>query len=314
MRLSSLVVAAFLIVPLALFAQHGGGGGGGSSGGGGGHSGGGSSGGSSSSHASSGGGGGHSHGGGSSHAGSSHGSVGSSRAGSAKSPSHSSAHAPYAPAGGKRQPAPTWTQNKGNRAAAASARPEKRGFFSFLRHPFGRPKPKPADPDLRPRVCLDGPCKPTAPKPVEPKLMESDLRHRVCLNGPCAPCAPGEARNKDGACAAVPSNNGQCQSGQFWNGSACAAAPQCQPGEIWNGGACTVNAIQCAGFNSRAAALANEIRGVKAQMQMSCLGNATAQDCDALQQQYDGAVSRYRMLQNEAPIACRALLADPASF
>jgi hypothetical protein len=60
--------------------------------------------------------------------------------------------------------------------------------------------------------------------------------------------------------------------------------------------------------------LANEIRMAKSQMQTACSGNAPASDCDARKQEYDGAVTRYRMLQNEAPVTCRTLLADPLSF
>jgi hypothetical protein len=82
---------------------------------------------------------------------------------------------------------------------------------------------------------------------------------------------------------------------------------------VWNGNACVVS-IECASFTSRAAALANEIRADKDQMQMACSGNSLGQDCEGSREQYDGAVSRYRMLQNEAPIACRAQLRDPLSF
>jgi len=60
--------------------------------------------------------------------------------------------------------------------------------------------------------------------------------------------------------------------------------------------------------------LGSEIRGLKSQMQTACSGNSTAQDCGELKLQYEGAVTRYRMLQNEAPIECRARLLDPLSF
>jgi len=197
------------------------------------------------------------------------------------------------------------------------AQPERRGFFSFLRHPFSRPKPKPIepDPDLRHRVCLKGNC-PEPPKPVEP-----DLRHRVCLQGPCAPCPPGEVRGKNGVCGGTTTQSAyrntyldQCEYGGLWNVAGCGLRRHCPPGEIWNGSVCIPEEDDCAGFISRAETLANQIRGVKSRMQMDCSGNPPAQDCDELKQQYDGAVMRYRMLQNEAPIACRTRLQDPLSF
>jgi hypothetical protein len=141
MRLPTFCLAAILTFCSSAFAQHatvssGGGGGGASissgshtsfSGGGGGFSG-------SSS-------GGHSSATTGSHGSStSHGSAGSSR-GLAKS-------APFS-----------------SQSLAAKTQ-EKRGFFSFLRHPFKKPQPK-----------------------LEPV---ADLHHRICFQGPCLSCPQGE--------------------------------------------------------------------------------------------------------------------------
>jgi len=70
----------------------------------------------------------------------------------------------------------------------------------------------------------------------------------------------------------------------------------------------------CATIDARAASLANEVRGARAQMQNACSNNSSGQECGALKQSYDGAVERYRMLLNEAPVNCRGTLADPISL
>jgi hypothetical protein len=177
-----LAFAVILFFSSNTVAQHSGGGGssGGSSSGSGG--GGGSHGGGSSSSGSSG--GGHSSGGSSSH-GSSGGSGGhSSSSGSPSShvgPSHSSGAHPV------REP------NSGMRSKTV---PEKRGFFSMLRHPFRKPQPEP-----------------------EPKLMV-DLRLPICFRGPCKVCPTGLARGGGcgGAVVARYAHNA-CDTGR--NGSAC---------------------------------------------------------------------------------------------
>ena len=308
MRLSSLVIASFLIVPLTLYAQHTSGGGGSSPGGsssggssassgsGGGHAGGGSSSASAGgSHVSSGGGSPHALSPGSSpHSpgASSHGSSATSKS-SAPSSSVVSANLPSSRPGAK-PPVSKGAQDVAQRMhekgsqPAKTPQPAKRGFFSFLRHPFHRQKPKP---------------------------VESELRPPVCVKGKCPPCPPGETRGKNGACAAAIAQNSfvaECPHGESLIGTGCVQTDRCPPGEIWNGSVCI--APECPSFTSRAAMLANEIRMAKSQMQTACSGNAPASDCDARKQEYDGAVTRYRMLQNEAPVTCRTLLADPLSF
>ncbi len=88
---------------------------------------------------------------------------------------------------GNREPRMNWQ--------AHPAPPERRGFFSFLRHPFRHPDRK-------------GP--PTG-----------DLRHPVCLRGPCQVCPNGQVGTK-GGCVAVAIQQQQrdyCSTLGVWNGS-----------------------------------------------------------------------------------------------
>jgi hypothetical protein len=330
MRLSSVIVAMALFVSPAVLAQHSSSGGSSSSSGssGGSHgSSGGSSSGASSSHGSSSGSSG-------SHSASSHASSGSGGSGSHSSGSGSHsvtgtrASFPPSRSGADsssadhprtiREPGAKPLQPKENAVSASkTSQPEKRGFLSFLRHPFHRHDPKRADPDLRRPVCKGGDCKQPRPKPPEPvpAPVESELRHPVCKGKACQ-CPPGETAGKNGGCVATPTNNpAACPAGEYQNGGVCTASTQqCQPNEYWNGTACAVHQTQCAGIDARAAALANEVRAAKMQMQNACSRNSSELDCGSLKLNYDGAVERYRMLLNEAPANCRGTIADPLSL
>jgi hypothetical protein len=178
---------------------------------------------------------------------------------------------------GKRDPLPA------NKLAPTkeSAAPEKKGFW----HHFRKRKPQ----------------EKAETKPPVP-----------CWKGPCAICPPGEFRNGRGMCGSVIAAN-QCAPGQFWNGSACAVSATCQPGTFWDGGFCTA-ATDCAFYNSRAAVLANELRGIKSDQEGACSQNPGGQQCSELTTQHDGALSRYRMLLNERPATCRVMLPDPSSL
>ena len=174
---------------------------------------------------------------------------------------------------------------------------------------------KAAEPDLRRRICADGPCKETPPQPAP---AESDLRKRICKDGPCVECPPGQAAGKNGTCtAAIPRQaytRDQCAANETWNGSACVATDSCQPNQYWNGVQCVTRNDDCASMTARAATLANEIRGIKADIQSACSSNPSGQQCTNAKQSYDGAILRYRMLMNEAPVACRSMLPDPLSI
>jgi len=176
MRLSILVVAVVLFSGSIVFAQHSGGGssgggGGSSSGGGGSHGGssGGSSGGYSGGHSggsSGGSGSSHSSGGSSSHASGGNGSRGHS-SGGRSSGSGSSSHSGSSRTtinGSRSQSGHSSHEANSNLRAKTGA---KTSFFSFLRHPFEKPKPAP-------KIKPDG-----------------DLRRRFCIHGSCAVCPAG---------------------------------------------------------------------------------------------------------------------------
>jgi len=229
MRLSSLCLAArfflaisvtFLLSP-AMFAQHSSGsGGGGSSGGGGGHSSGGSSGGGGSygsasggSHSSAGSSSGYSSGGRS--GGGSGGSGGHvSSGGGSTGSSGSAARGSWLVTSNGRTyglDKETGRQVKDMAKAGKSmdeirdflrsrieARPptlvqEKRGFISFLRHPFRRPEPR------------------------------ADLRRKICLNGRCTVCPAGRVHFGDGCGEDFTRDriNNFCSRWGLWNSSAC---------------------------------------------------------------------------------------------
>jgi hypothetical protein len=214
MRLSSLSIAAVLLLSVVTFAQHssGGGGGGssssgssgGSSGGGGGSHGGGSSGGSSGS------GGGHSSSGSASSS-SAHSSGGSSSHGSS---GHSSIATPAPTHPGVNNSRPVSNSHTNHErsvrepitgARVKTEMPAKRSFFGFLRHPFRRPLPNPQP----------------QPKPV------ADLRRPVCLRGPCTVCPPGQAHA--GGCGGalyIRHHHAHCTSGEIWNGGECLLQTQ----------------------------------------------------------------------------------------
>lgn len=163
------------------------------------------------------------------------------------------------------------------------ATPPKRSFFSRLRHPF---KPKPTT--------------------------TAALHPAPCRRAPCPVCPPGEKRNGKGVCVAVAANN-SCQGGLVWNGGACAPTA-CQAGTFWNGISCVADASQCASFDSRAAMLANEMRGTKSEMDRACMQDPFGQRCRELTMEHDGQLLRYRGLMNEAPVHCRMTMPDPLSL
>jgi hypothetical protein len=184
---------------------------------------------------------------------------------------------------------------------------------------------KPAEPDLRRRMCEGGPCKEPAPTPAPP---ESDLRRRVCLNGPCT-CPAGETSTKQGCVATVVQNpTQQCAVGQAWNGLSCVASAQCPAGQYWNGASCQPSQCpageywdgircsigSCTSINGRAELAIAEIRSLRSRTQQACSQNSSAQDCTDLKTELAGAIQRYEMLLNEATPACRTNLPNSYSL
>jgi hypothetical protein len=173
MRLSGLVVAAVLFVSTTLIAHTSGAGGSGGFA---------SSGGSSSSSASH---GGYS-GGFSSSSSSSSSSVHSGGSASSHNSSNSVSHVTSTSAGTSHSSPSTKLSS-----TKESAAPEKRGFFSSLRHPFRKPAPVKTAEFLRPPPCL---------------------------KAPCAVCPPGQSRNGNGPCVFT---SNVCPPWQFGNGFGC---------------------------------------------------------------------------------------------
>src|SRR5579862_1287589 len=191
----ALSVAVILLFSPAIFAQHSSSGGSSSSpsssssGGGGSH--GGSSGGSAAASSSS----------GSSSGGHSSGATTSGRSSSGASSSHGSSSLLRGSSEQSSTAAPASLHFSGsNPTSVHSVREEKRSFFSFLRHPFKKPEPKPV------------------PSSV------AYLRRPICFRGPCQVCPGGQAR-VGGVCGGtIATNNARtfCGLGQSWNGIACA--------------------------------------------------------------------------------------------
>lgn len=258
MRLSGLALAAVLLSAAVAFAQHGGGGGGGGSSGGG-SSGGGSHGGGGGGSSSSGGSGGHSSsGGGGGHSSSSGGhSSGSPGSGAHGSKSASSTR--------------TVTADPVHGALQAKVAPEKRTFFSFLRHPFRKPEPKAA----------------VAPRPP------------VCLKGPCRICPPGQAGR---GCIAGPPEylhhaRGECRYPLFWTGSSCLASTP-----AYDLCGALLRESQRQGERMQAAQTAEQNACSQGQSQTCSEATASRQNEESL---YRSALDRYRRCRMGGAISYR---------
>jgi len=274
----TLAVSIVLLYAAAMLAQHSSGGG--SSGGGGSH--GGSSGGSSSSggsHTS--GGGSASHGSGSSGSSASHGSSshGSSSHGSSSyssSGSHGSSgrSAPSVTVASRSSLTeshsnPSSSIREPNAGMRAGTKPtEKRGFFSFLRHPVGKPKPR-----------LDLTSTP-APKPVP----VTDLRHRVCLRGPCTVCPTGQVHS-GGACVGGfvhYHTNNFCSGWGIWNSAACLQRN---------------NYDDCLGLRTALEQQAARLQSAESAERNAC-ANGLGEECSAMSSTAQSEASLYRELEN----------------
>ena len=177
---------------------------------------------------------------------------------------------------------------------------------------------KPGPPQLRHRICDNGPCneKGSEWKADPPR---SDLRRRICPTWGCE-CPPGHTAGKNGCVANPPvAQPGvqfleQCQPGAIWEGVVCTPSYNCAPGELWNGGRCVKSTDECASIDGRAAILVNELRGLSAQIQGVCGQNPNGQECESLKQRQRDALQRYQMLLAEAGPMCQGTLEPPASL
>lgn len=189
---------------------------------------------------------------------------------------------------------------------------------------------KPAEPDLRRRACEGSECKDTVAKPAPP---ESDLRRKTCIKGICG-CPAGQTAAKGGCVTTVVSNpETQCQPGTVWNGSACtdtspASPTACPAGKVWNGGVCvpvgqcpagqiwngTTCASNCSIVNSQAQNLIVQLRNAHRERDDACRQDPAATLCLQLDGQYNTLLAEYRNAVAGAPVECRATLPDPSAL
>jgi len=142
-----------------------------------------------------------------------------------------------------------------------TAQPEKRSFFSFLRHPFRRPQPAP---------------EPTA---------VANLRHRVCLSGPCMACPAGQARIGGGCtpAARVVHTHTFCPAGEIWSGGACLLLVRFMDG--------------CSSLRLLMERQAQSMQSAQSALQGACsAGNP--QECSALESTAQSEASMYQALQD----------------
>ena len=171
---------------------------------------------------------------------------------------------------------------------------------------------RPQEPDLRHRICENGPCKEPEPKPVEP-----DLRRKICKDGPCQQCPAGESAGKDGSCAPPPTTKAtaaqSCPGGQVWNGNQCltVGAQQCQPGQTRIGASC--QATDCATPTASAQNVIMRLRSAR-QRKEACRQNSTTQECQEAETQYNSVYNEYQAFLGGVPAECRIGLPDPSAI
>jgi hypothetical protein len=151
----------------------------------------------------------------------------------------------------------------------------------------------------------------------EPKPIAADSAP-PCKHKPCTvTCPRGQSLDNNGKCVATAVqahnrvNPQQCRPGSQWNGEACLpvteSAKECPAWEIRDGLTC----VNCAIAQTRAANLAAEARMAKIDMETACGQNPSGQQCQAATLSHDGAIQRYRMEYDQAPLACRTGMLPP---
>ena len=167
---------------------------------------------------------------------------------------------------------------------AARPAPEKKGFFSFLRHPFRRKPPRTAVLP-RPTPCKKEPCK--------------------------ISCPPGESRNGKGVCAAPVVASNQCEPGQIWNGAACAATGEtCPAGQIRVG----VCRTDCTGRTAGSESWIMRLRSARQQRDEACRQDRNGPECREAEASYDIRLNEYKNFLGSVPTECRAGLPDPIAI
>lgn len=230
MRLSGLVLAVFLTLSVIVWAQHSSGGGGGSSSassGGGSHGGGGAGGGS-----------GYSGGAHSSAGGHTSGTTATTHSSTARGAAFHSSNSIESYRSGSGGPTSNLRHSPGELNIAPQLKPvppEKRSFFSFVRHPFHRPNPK-----LRTEI-----------NPVRP----------ICFRGLCSVCPAGAGRAGGCSTTVIPTpQHYGCSYQGLWNGS-CIGQTQLFAG--------------CSGLRFGLEQQLRRMQSAQYQMQDSCRAGAT---------------------------------------
>jgi hypothetical protein len=173
------------------------------------------------------------------------------------------------------------------------------------------------EPDLRRRVCEDGPCKEPAPKPVQLKPIAPDPRRKLCKDGSCQPCPAGGSKAKDGSCTAPPGTRTvvqqPCPAGQVWGGTQCLSvgAQQCLPGQSRIGTSCQAD---CAIPSASAQNVIVQLRSARLRKNDICLQNPTGKECQEAETHYDLMLNEYRNFLGGVPTECRTALPDPIAI
>lgn len=177
-------------------------------------------------------------------------------------------------------------------------------------------------PDLKGRVCENGPCKEPTPKPLPPLPPR-----KFCKDEPCPPCPPGQMSGKDGSCVSPPNPPARapeatapqetapqtCPAGQVWTGSGCvgAGAQECPPGQTKVGISCQAD---CFSTNASSQNLIVELRSARLEKSDVCGEKPNSQECREAEASYDIRLNEYRSFLAGAPAECRAALPDPSSI
>ena len=186
---------------------------------------------------------------------------------------------------------------------------------------------KPAESDLRHRICAGGKCPDVASEAQSAQPPQQDaLRH--CITAECK-CPPGQSQGK-GGCVANPSNppatkNGTCAAGTAWNGSSCVSTNEiCPAGQNWDGMRCTIASCpagkilragacmeDCSLTNAQAYARIPEVQTARRDRDDACQQGLGTSQCQQADGHYQNILAEYRMLWSAAPAECRAPLPVP---
>ena len=171
--------------------------------------------------------------------------------------------------------------------------------------------------------------KATATKDHASSPVEPDLRRKLCKDGPCQTCPAGQSKDKDGSCATPPRfvKNGNvrgvgsartvdpqpCAAGQVWSGTQCltVGAQQCLPGQSRVGTSCQAD---CAIPTTSAQNIIVELRSARLHKNDICLQNPTGKECQEAEAHYNLVRNEYLSFLGGVPAECRTALPDPIAI